>query len=83
MQFQLGQCYFDTEDWSHAVTSYRLAAEGDTTDAASAFNLGLSLARQGFLPIKQKDPDANHWFREALIRKPSDELRAKILDALK
>ncbi len=77
IQFQLGQCYFDTEDWNNAATYYRLAAEADKTDAASAFNLGLSLARQGYTS------DANQWFREALNRKPSDELRAKILHALK
>jgi hypothetical protein len=77
MQFQLGQCYFDTEDWSKAAASYRLAADADKNDAPSAFNLALSLARQGYRS------DANQWFREALNRKPDDELRAKILNALK
>jgi hypothetical protein len=77
MHFQLGQCYFDTEDWSKASDSYRLAAEADKSDVASAFNLALSLARQGYTS------DANHWFHEALNRKPNDELRAKILNALK
>ncbi len=77
MQFQLGQCYFDTADWVQAAASYRLAAEGDKTDAAAAFNLGLSLARQGYTS------DASTWFREALRRNPSDELRAKIQSALR
>jgi hypothetical protein len=77
MQFQLGQCYFDTEDWSKAADSYRLAAEADKSDVASAYNLALSLARQGYTS------DANQWFREALKRKPDDELRTKILNALK
>ena len=77
MQFQLGQCYFDTKDWSKAADSYLLAANADKNDVASAFNLALSLARQGYTS------DANQWFREALNRKPDDELRAKILSALK
>jgi len=77
MNFHLGYCYFKTEDWSRAASAFRLAAEGDKNDAVSAFNLGLSLSRQGF------NDDANHWFREALNRKPDDELRAKILNALK
>jgi hypothetical protein len=77
MNFRLGYCYFKTEDWSRAASAFRLAAEGDKDDAISAFNLGLTLSRQGF------DNDANHWFREALNRKPNDELRAKILNALK
>jgi tetratricopeptide (TPR) repeat protein len=76
MQFRLGNCYFATEDWAHAATSFRLSAEADKTDAASAFNLGLSLQRQSF------SGDAQQWFREALNRKPTDELRAKILRAL-
>jgi tetratricopeptide (TPR) repeat protein len=77
MNFRLGYCYFATADWSRAESAFRLAAEGDKNDAVSAFDLGLSLSRQGF------DADANHWFREALGRHPDGELRAKILDALK
>jgi hypothetical protein len=77
MNFHLGYCYFATADFSRAASAFRLAAEGDKNDAVSAFNLGLSLSRQGF------EADANHWFREALGRKPDDELRAKILSALR
>jgi len=77
MNFQLGYCYFEIGDFSRAAPAYRLAAEGDKSDAVSAFNLGLSLSRQGF------GSDAEHWFREALGRKPDDELRAKILNELK
>lgn len=77
MNFHLGYCYFATGDFSRAASAFRLAAEGDKNDAISAFNLGLSLSRQGF------EADANHWFREALGRKPDDELRAKILSALR
>jgi hypothetical protein len=77
MNFQLGQCYFATENWTQAAASYRIAAEADKNDPASAFNLGLSLLRQGY------GADARQWFREALNRKPDDELRAKILSALK
>jgi tetratricopeptide (TPR) repeat protein len=77
MNFHLGYCYFATENWSKAESAFRLAAEADKSDAGSAFNLGLSLSREGF------EADANHWFREALSRKPDDELRAKILNALK
>jgi tetratricopeptide (TPR) repeat protein len=75
--FRLGYCYFASEDYSRAASAFRLAAEGNKNDAVSAFNLGLSLSRQGF------EADANHWFREALSRKPDDELRAKILSALR
>jgi len=77
MNFQLGYCYFAGGDFSRAEPAFRLAAEGDKNDAVSAFNLGLSLSRQGF------GADADHWFREALNRKPDDELRAKILNLLK
>jgi Flp pilus assembly protein TadD len=77
MNFHLGYCYFAAGDFSRAASAFRLAAEGDKNDAVSAFNLGLSLSRQGF------EADANHWFREALGRKPDDELRAKILSALR
>jgi tetratricopeptide (TPR) repeat protein len=76
MQFRLGNCYFATEDWAKAEASFRMAAQDDKTDAASAFNLGLSLQRQGY------NGDAQQWFREALNRKPNDELRAKILHAI-
>jgi tetratricopeptide (TPR) repeat protein len=76
MHFVLGKCYFNTEDWTNAAASFRITAESDSTDAVSAFDLGLSLSRQGFTV------DANHWFHEALNRKPDDELRAKILEAL-
>lgn len=77
MQFRLGTCYFASEDWTHAETSFRLAAQADKADAASAFNLGLSLQRQGY------GSDAQVWFREALNRKPNNELRGKILSAMK
>jgi len=76
MHFQLGNCYFALEDWTHAEGSYRISANANKADAASAFNLGLSLQREGF------GADARQWFSEALERKPSPELRAKILAAL-
>jgi len=56
MQFRLGNCYFATEDWAKAEASFRMAAQDDKTDAASAFNLGLSLQRQGY------NGDAQQWF---------------------
>ncbi|HTD55133.1 MAG TPA: hypothetical protein VK670_07110, partial [Silvibacterium sp.] len=77
MQFRLGSCYFDTENWVQAANSFRLAAEADKSDPVSAFNLALSLSRQGY------SVDANEWFREALHRNPDSELRAKILNALR
>lgn len=77
MNFRLGVCYFAIENWSQAESAFRLSAEADKDDAESAFNLALSLSRQGF------EDDANHWFNEALRRKPDDELRAKIMSALK
>jgi tetratricopeptide (TPR) repeat protein len=76
MEFRLGSCYFDEEDWSHAADSFRISAAADKTDAPSAFNLGLSLQRQGYTA------DAKVWFREALNRQPDDELKAKILNEL-
>lgn len=76
MQFELGSCNFATQNWSQAAASFRIAAESDSTDAVSAFNLGLSLSRQGFTV------DAQHWFHEALNRKPDAELRAKIVGLL-
>jgi tetratricopeptide (TPR) repeat protein len=77
MQFRLGTCYFAAEDWINATTSFRLAAQADKTNAAAAFDLGLSLERQGYTG------DALQWFHEALSRKPDDELREKILRELK
>ena len=77
MIFRLGSCYFDTENWSQAATNFQLAANADKTNAAAAFNLGLSFARQGFTS------DAQVWLREALKRNPDDELRAKIMNELK
>jgi len=76
MQFDLGNCYFDMEDWPHAEAAYRIAAEGDKTNAPAAFNLGLSLLQEGYTS------DARTWFSEALNRKPDDELRSKILNQL-
>jgi len=77
MHFQLGSCYFSMENWNLAAANYRIAAEADTEDAASAFDLALCFQRQGFTA------DAQQWFSEALKRKPSAELRTKILNALK
>lgn len=77
MQFRLGTCYFAEGNWAMAENSFRIAANSDKTDAASAFNLALSLSRQGM------DSDAQVWFREALKRNPDPELRAKIENALR
>ncbi|HUV68847.1 MAG TPA: trypsin-like peptidase domain-containing protein [Terracidiphilus sp.] len=76
MQFRLGTCYFSEQNWPMAENSFRIAAEADKTDAASAFNLGLCLRRQG------AENDAKIWFREALTRNPDKELREKIASAL-
>jgi tetratricopeptide (TPR) repeat protein len=76
MQFRLGVCYFAAEDWKKAETSFRIAAQADKTDAPSAYNLGLSLQRQGY------GGDALTWFQEALNRKPDVEVRATILRAI-
>lgn len=76
IQFQLGQCYFDSKNWSQAASNYRIAAEADKGNAAAAFNLGLSLLKQGF------GADARQWFHEALNRNPSTELRGKIMTQL-
>ncbi len=76
MQFRLGTCYFAQENWAMAEHAFRISAEADKVDAASAFNLALSLRRQGM------EADAKIWFREALTRNPDKELRAKIQSAL-
>lgn len=77
MLFHLGSCYFDTQSWVLAEQNYRLAANADKSNAGAAFNTGLSLARQGY------SNDARVWFEEALRRHPGDELRSKILNAMK
>ena len=76
MHFRLGNCYFSTQNWEKAASSFRIAAEGDKTDPSAAYDLGLSLLRQGYTS------DARQWFQEALRRNPSGELRGKILSAL-
>lgn len=76
MQFDLGNCYFDQRDWTHAEAGFRIAAEADKTNAPAAFNLALSLLRQGY------SSDARTWFNEALKRNPDAELRSKILNEL-
>lgn len=77
MQFELGNCYFDESNWSQAAASFRISADADKTDAASAFNLALCFLRQGFRG------DAKIWADEALARNPTGELRGKVLDLLK
>jgi tetratricopeptide (TPR) repeat protein len=77
MVFRLGSCYFDTENWSQAATNFQLVANAEKANAGAAFNLGLSLERQGY------SSDAQIWFREALKRNPDDALRAKILSEFK
>ena len=77
MQFGLANCLFDMENWSAAAASFRIAADDDKTDAAPAFNLALCFMRQGF------SSDARIWFGEALKRNPSEQIRDKILNALK
>ena len=77
MHFGLGNCFFEARDWTSAAASFKIAADYDKTDAASAFNLALCYERQGF------SVDAKFWFAEALKRNPSVDLRAKILDAMK
>lgn len=77
MQFRLGNCYYDLEQWSQAANSFKIAAEADKTDVSSAYNLALSPKHQGF------GEDAKIWFQEALRRNPDATLRPKILDALR
>lgn len=77
MQEVLAECYFSLEDWSQAEIYFKLAAEGDRSDASAAFNLGLTYARQGY------SSDAKIWFTEALNRHPDEQLKEKILNALR
>ncbi len=73
MHFTLGNCYFSMENWNMAANSFRIAAEADKTDVASAFNLALSYKNE------ERVADARDWFHEALRRNPNSDLRDRIL----
>jgi len=77
MHFDLGSCYFSTQNWAMAANSFQIAAEGDKTDVASAFNLALSFENL------ERESDAQEWFREALRRNPDSDLKARIMKFLK
>lgn len=71
MHFRLGNLYFDQQDWQQAGESFQQAAQIDKSDAASAYNAGLCLAKQG------DNTDALPWFQEVLKRNPDADLRSK------
>ena len=77
MHFRLGTCYFSTQNYAMAENSFRIAAQDDTSDPSSAFNLGLALLNEG------RTVEGNQWLREALKRKPDDSTRDKILNLLR
>jgi hypothetical protein len=59
-----------------AENSFRIAAQDDTSDPSSAFNLGLALLNQS------RTVEGNQWLREALKRNPDAVTRGKILNLL-
>lgn len=76
MHFRLGAAYFDTENWEFARQSFEKAAQLDTKEPASAYNVALCFQHLGLYV------DAAHWFEEVLRRDPNrsdkDELLNKI-----
>jgi tetratricopeptide (TPR) repeat protein len=76
MHFRLGTCYFSTQNYAMAENSFRIAAQDDTSDFSSAFNLGLALLNEG------RTVEGNQWLREALKRNPDAATRDKILNLL-
>jgi tetratricopeptide (TPR) repeat protein len=76
MHFTLGTSYFNTENWQLARQSYEKAAELDTADDPSAYNVAVCYARLGYYN------DAAHWYEEALRRNPKrddrDDLKHRI-----
>ena len=77
LHFRLGTCYFSTQNYAMAEHSFRIAAQGDTSDPSSAFNLGLALLNEG------STVEGNQWLREALKRNPDNATREKILNLLR
>jgi serine protease Do len=77
MHFRLGTCYFSTQNYAMAENSFRIAAQDDTSDPSSAFNLGLALLNE------ERTVEGNQWLREALKRNPDAATRDKILNLLR
>jgi tetratricopeptide (TPR) repeat protein len=73
MHFRLGTAYFALEQWKSAETEFEISANMNTKDDASAYNLALSLARQGM------NMDAARWLENVLRRNPNRQDRADIL----
>lgn len=64
MHFALGAALFNQERWSEARSAFEQSATMNDKDAASAYNVGLSLLRLRF------HGEALVWLREALRRDP-------------
>jgi tetratricopeptide (TPR) repeat protein len=73
MHFHLGQAYFDLENWEFARQSFEKAAELNTSDSASAYNLALCFARLKYYL------DSAKWYEEYLRRNPNAPDKNEIL----
>jgi tetratricopeptide (TPR) repeat protein len=73
MHFALGSAYFDMENWSLAAQSFQKAAELDPKEPASAYNVGLCMAKQGYYV------DAAKWYEEVLRRDPNRSDKTELL----
>jgi tetratricopeptide (TPR) repeat protein len=76
MHFRLGTAYFALQQWSSAEQEFRNAAELDPKNIEAAFNLALSLGRQGYVS------DELLWLKNALARNPSPSQRAEIVSMI-
>ena len=77
MQFEVGSAYFEMENWQFARESFQKAAELDSKDPASAYNVALCYAKQGYYM------DAAKWYEEYLRRKPDASDRQDILNRIR
>src|SRR5207247_2599548 len=65
MHFALGSAYFELRQYAEATQAFQKAAELAPKDAAAAYNVALSLARDNVFS------DALSWYREVLRRDPN------------
>jgi serine protease Do len=77
MHFNLGQAYFDLEEWDLARQSYEKAAELDPTEPASVYNLALCYGRLKYYL------DSAKWYEEYLRRKPDAPDKSEILERIR
>jgi tetratricopeptide (TPR) repeat protein len=73
MHFALGSAYFGSEDWPHAASAYKKAAELDPADATAAYNTAAALYNE------KSYSESLGWWEEVLRRNPKHPDRAHIL----